>query len=652
MRAIKLTALLLCFITGISSAGKTFFPVSKAPGIKMTHGSIDDTSRINNLIRTGFIYISKPSSAIDVIDKVKACIDTANSVCEKKKIEIPPLLNLLQAEYLYKIGDYSVSEEEAKEAIKKAEALKEYEVLAKALLFMGKYNHLTGFYKESMESYKRSISISQEKGLKRIIPKAYDGIASVYNSANDLKGARENLKLRVISALAENDSVNAEGGLLLLGTSYTDKDRHFRLADSILRKCIEISLIRKDTFYTAYASANLGWNYYTVKMYDSSIFFYKKSLTYSIPGRQYGTSGNSYGNLGTIYRDLGDYDRALKFYDKSLEQAKIANDWYGLSWVYNDMSQLYLNKKDTSEAFKAFVLYKKFNDSLLLSRSNQGLADARIRYEADTHNKEMALLSLRLKNNRNLNIGFAGLIILTITIALLLLRSAKLDARRRISEMNHTISEITQANLRQQMNPHFIFNTLNSIQYYMYQHDKLATNNYLTKFSNLMRKVLENSQHPSVPLHDELDALTLYLDLECLRFKEKFSYEIKIDEEVDPLLFKVPTMLIQPYVENSICHGLMPMEGKGLVKIDIKLAKDHLVCTIDDNGIGREAAQERNKKKNGTNHNSLGTRIVTSRLDLVNALYGTSLKTIYTDLKNEKGEPEGTRVEIHIPILT
>jgi LytS/YehU family sensor histidine kinase len=185
----------------------------------------------------------------------------------------------------------------------------------------------------------------------------------------------------------------------------------------------------------------------------------------------------------------------------------------------------------------------------------------------------------------------------------------------------------------------------------MYQHDKLATNNYLTKFSSLMRKVLDNSQHTSVPLADELSALNLYLELESLRFKDKFDYKISIDEEIDPLMHKVPTMLIQPYVENSICHGLMPKEGKGGVKIDLKLNCDFILCTIEDNGIGREAARERNLKRE-TNHNSLGTQITKSRLDLVNELYGTSLKTIYTDLKNENGESAGTRVEIHIPIIT
>jgi hypothetical protein len=471
------------------------------------------------------------------------------------------------------------------------------------------------------------------------------------SAAKDIQGYRKNLELMIETAAEEKDTLMLQEGTLKLGTFYADKIRNFRLSDSLLRKCIDLSLIRRDTFYTVYASANLGWNYYLNKQYDSSISFYKRSLKYSIAGKQKGTSANSLGNLGTIYRDLGDYDRALKYYSESLKDAASINDFYSLSWVYNDMSQLFLTRGDTSNAYKNYVLFKTYSDSLLIKSNTEGLADARIRYEADTHAKEVALLSLRLKNNRILNIAFTVFIILTIAIAALIIRSSKVEAKRRLTEMNHRISEITQANLRQQMNPHFIFNTLNSIQYFMYQNDKLATNNYLTKFSTLMRKVLENSQHTSIPLRDELEALNLYLELECLRFKDKFDYHITVDEEIDPLLFKVPTMLIQPYVENSINHGLITKKGKGLVNIDMKLSRDQIICTIEDNGIGREAAQERSKNHEAE-HNSLGTKIVSSRLDLVNELYGTSLKTVYTDLKNEEGEPEGTRVEIHIPIMT
>jgi len=378
-------------------------------------------------------------------------------------------------------------------------------------------------------------------------------------------------------------------------------------------------------------------------MYDSSVYCYESSLKrYSIPGKKYSMASNALGNLGTLYRDLNKPEEAIKYYKKAIDNALKVNSLFNLQWIYMDMSDMYLKLRDTTNAYLSYVMFKKYSDAYNAVKSSQGMSDARIRYEADTRNKELQLLSLRLKNNRLLNFGFAGFIILTAVIGFLLLRGSQLKNKRRLSEMNSKISELTQANLRQQMNPHFIFNTLNSIQYYMYQHDKLATNNYLTKFSSLMRKVLDNSQHTSVPLSDELSALNLYLELESIRFKDKFDFRITIDDEIDPIMHKVPTMLIQPYVENSISHGLIPKEGKGFVHIDLKLNGSCILCTIEDNGIGREASMERNLKREG-NHNSLGTRISRSRLDLLNELYGTGLQTVYSDLRDENGRKEVQR---------
>ncbi len=647
-RMIKTVIILLCYTaTAWPGAGQSV-SIKRNSGSAGVMGNTADTAWVNYYIRKGFSQLAKPTFNLA---KVLAYIDTACLVCEKQEVDYPPSLHLLRAEYYYETGDFSKSETEATQAVRKAGHDMEYLLQAKSLIFLGRYYQRTGFYQESVESYDKSIALADEKNLKGIRQKACEGKASVYKSVGDLKAYSDNLTLMVNASLNDKDTLTAEVGLLTLGTLFTEDLRDYRMANSTLRECIRLSLARKDTLYASWAMANSGWNFYREKMYDSALVYYKRALGYSSPTDYYGITSNALGNLGTIYRDLGDHNTALKYYSKSLSLAKSTKNSTVLSWVYKDLSDLYLSKADTSKAYDAFVLYKQFDDSVRAQKSTLGLAEARIRYDADAHNKEIALLSMRLKNNRILNTGFTIVVIALIAIGLLLLRSYKLNERRRISEMNHKISEITQANLRQQMNPHFIFNTLNSIQYYMYQHDTLATNNYLTKFSSLMRKVLDNSQHTSVPLRDELDALNLYLELECLRFKDKFEFRITVDEEIDSLMYKVPTMLIQPYVENSICHGLIPMERKGFVHIDLKLEKDHLICIIEDNGIGREAASEIRKKKE-TNHNSLGTRITTSRLELVNALYGTSLNTVYTDLKNEKGEAEGTRVEIQIPILT
>ena len=309
------------------------------------------------------------------------------------------------------------------------------------------------------------------------------------------------------------------------------------------------------------------------------------------------------------------------------------------------------NQGNYKSAYTNFVQHKRFSDSLEVSKYSKGLTEARTRYETEKKEKDLEVLTLKLEKQKYFTYGFAGLIVLVLTIGLLLFYQSKVNSKRKISEMNHKISEITQKNLRQQMNPHFIFNTLNSIQYYMYQHDKISTNNYLTKFSSLMRKTLENSQHTSIPIKDEMDALELYLQLESIRFKEKFDYNINVDEDIDTLLYKIPTMLIQPYVENAICHGLINKDEKGFLKIDLKLQQDFISCTIEDNGIGREAALEIKKAKNG-NHQSLGTKITESRLNLVNALYGNSMKIDYTDIKDSEGNPNGTRVVINIPIMT
>jgi len=640
---------LVYFIPGLTDSRIVFVKAVKA---KKTGVITKETEEVNRLTKEGFDALKKSAK----IQTVKVYIDSAVLICEKKNIERPSLLHLLMAEYHYATGDFRSASEEGSLALKTSTEEGNPEVMARTNLFLARYSRLTGYYKESIDYYNSSIDIAKKRNLKGIIPASYWGEADVFHSVNDIKGYRDNLLLMIESALAEKDSIRAIDGYSLLGTSFcgdssTASIRDFRKADSLLKKSISMSLQINYNERAAFSLANAGWNLYLQKKYDSALTYYNRSLSYSIPDKNLAAAANSLGNIGTIYRDLNNPGKAIDYYNKAISMAMETNDVYDLKWIYQDMSNLYLNEKDTANAFRNFVLFKKYNDIYLTREKTQGLANAKIKYDAETHSKEVQLLSLRLKNNRLLNYGLAMLVVLAVVIGWLLYRGSQLRNKRRISEMNRKIAEVTQANLRQQMNPHFIFNTLNSIQYYMYQHDKLATNNYLTKFSNLMRKVLDNSQHTSIPLSDELNALSLYLELECIRFKDKFDFKIKVDEEIDPLMYKVPTMLMQPYVENSICHGLIPMEGKGYVEIDIKLKQDHLLCTIEDNGIGREAAKERNNKKNG-NHNSLGTRITTSRLDLVNTLYGTSLKTKYTDLKNLNGEAIGTRVEINIPIIS
>lgn len=203
--------------------------------------------------------------------------------------------------------------------------------------------------------------------------------------------------------------------------------------------------------------------------------------------------------------------------------------------------------------------------------------------------------------------------------------------------------------LRAQMNPHFIFNSLNSIQHFIMSSDEASASKYLNKFAKLIRIILNNSEKPSVSIREELEALKLYLELECLRFDNKFSYEINVEAPIDIDNYELPAMLIQPYVENAILHGLNPKNEKGTLKVDIKEENNFIICRISDNGIGRKRAGEM-KGKSMKVHNSLGTKITMDRLALLNKINNSNLSVNIKDLFAADNTAAGTEVEIFIPL--
>jgi sensor histidine kinase YesM len=219
------------------------------------------------------------------------------------------------------------------------------------------------------------------------------------------------------------------------------------------------------------------------------------------------------------------------------------------------------------------------------------------------------------------------------------------------AEFQHKLGDITLSALRSQMNPHFIFNCLNSIKLYAAQNDSKAASDYLTKFSRLIRQMLENSRSDRISLTNEIQSLELYIQMEAMRFKEKLKYAITVDKNIDSDYIEIPPLLIQPYVENAIWHGLMQKEEGG--KIAIHLSKndldDILIATVTDNGIGRKKATEI-KSKSATRHKSYGMKVTSERIALINQVYNSNTTVEVRDLYDETGQAAGTTVVIQIPI--
>ncbi len=171
----------------------------------------------------------------------------------------------------------------------------------------------------------------------------------------------------------------------------------------------------------------------------------------------------------------------------------------------------------------------------------------------------------------------------------------------------------------------------------------------MSKFAKLMRNVLDNSKVPTITLEKEIQTLELYMELESLRFEERFSFNIEITPTIDLSYIEIPSMLIQPYIENAIWHGLMHKQGKGTITIKIEDNVTHVKCSIEDNGIGREKAKEY-KSKNRVNHKSVGMMITKERLEILNKINKSNLSLAIIDLKDENENSLGTKVEIFVPI--
>jgi hypothetical protein len=216
-------------------------------------------------------------------------------------------------------------------------------------------------------------------------------------------------------------------------------------------------------------------------------------------------------------------------------------------------------------------------------------------------------------------------------------------------EIANTLLQTELKALRAQINPHFIFNSINSIQDFIFSNEPEEANEYLTKFAILMRKILQNSEKKVISLHDEIEFLEVYLQLESLRLSDKFEYEIFVDEGLDTDDLFLPPMLLQLYIENAILHGLAPLDHKGKLNISFTLKNNCLLCIIKDNGIGRKKSEEQKMNKQINHHKSFGMRTTNDRIEAINKSDDSKIEISIIDLIYEGQNTFGTEIILKFP---
>ena len=321
----------------------------------------------------------------------------------------------------------------------------------------------------------------------------------------------------------------------------------------------------------------------------------------------------------------------------------------------------YLNPYDTKFSYKLEGFHKNWiNDVKEGNAIFQNLKPGRYQFRIKMTGKN------RETATQELFIGFTiatpiwqkwwmiliGVILMVVLLRMfILIRTRSIKKKERLrSEIAERITEFELKALRAQMNPHFIFNAINSIQNYMLDNDIDAALNYLSDFAKLIRLTLDNVSKKRITLDEELNYLNYYIKLEQMRFDKKFDLEIYVPNDVENTKILIPSMILQPFIENSIKHGFAFKESGGKIKLEFELTDDNILkCIIEDNGIGRKKSRELNKNKK--NHPSRGTFITSERLSLLNQTQsrkGYKIETI--DLYDEFNLACGTRVEISLPI--
>ncbi|MFK7748012.1 MAG: histidine kinase [Kordia sp.] len=470
------------------------------------------------------------------------------------------------------------------------------------------------------EIYNDSLAKTQ-KGLLGAVCINLVGVKTKQNSLEEaLKYAKEALELKKRPGSRANLYTN-------IGAIYEKKSAH-QLADDYFRKALEQYTIIKNTHGIQKSYNNIGNNLSKLRKFDEAEYFLLKSNALLEKGNNINSLWHNYDMLSALYENTKDYKKSLEFANK---RAKIKD------------SLLSIEKQKEIANLETFYKTEKI--------------------EREKSVAEQAAIIANLENQKNRNRFIGALLLAALIILLSIFYFSRTKTRKKTElvlvklqetkkrlevEKKHRNSELKA--LKAQMNPHFIFNALNSIQEYIVLNKKNLASDYLGKFADLIRTYLNHSNKGLIPLEEELRCLEMYLELEELRFEEKLIYAVHVADDIDVSSVFVPTMLIQPYIENALKHGLLHKKNNRKLTISILKTPDQnsITCIIEDNGIGREKALEIKTLKNET-YQSFGTKATKERLDLLNHgktnLIGVEIEDLF-----QGEESIGTKVTVNIPL--
>ena len=434
-------------------------------------------------------------------------------------------------------------------------------------------------------------------------------------------------------------------------------EKLYALANEHLNKGIRFALKSNENYilslyYLGYAKLQA-----VKKNSDSATYFFEKAMEKAVAQNHLKNEFLIYIAKAEYLKNIGSVKK-ITLLDSALHIARQINYLKGISDAAYQLSKAYDEQNNKDSALFFYRIFFRASDTLFSENNKRNViikeSEWILKRKEIENDHLLALSQLQKKDiviKNGLLITLFIILILVVGIAFFINKNSDVKKKRTESLLQQKIIEIKMQVLRAQMNPHFIFNSLNSIENFMMKNEKWLASDYLNKFTRLIRTILDSSLNELIPIEKDMEALQLYIDLQLLRFNNKFIYQTCIQSILLKGDYKVPSLIIQPFVENAIEHGIGNSERNDCkLTVTASLNNDHIIYTIEDNGIGRLQSTTYNLQ-NKPYHKSVGLGITTERIHIFNGKETEINDVVITDLYNKDNKAEGTRISVKIKLL-
>ena len=609
--------------------------------------SINDYKTVSLSVIDSLIHLSEINYKNDTIadafdNNLKGAAEIAKKSNNQKSLFD---IYIIVAQRLRNSSKYSRSVESLQKAMTIAEQINSDSLKAKATHEMAVNFRRINDNAQALKYHIKALELAENAQDTFLIHCSYNGIGNVYFEYKDYKKAIDyfHKSLQYLGKEHVNllgDAINSN----LLGESWlylgnTDSALYY------LKHSFDVNVKIGSKLGQAICYNGIGLVYYEKKEYKKAIKIHKKALNIykSINDKFYQTM--CLNNMGKTYLAMKKYALAEKYLTKTYNMAtEIGSKRFALD-ASIELSRLYniINKSNLSYKFSRKAL--AYKDSITKELQEQNTQAISILYKTEKQKREIIILKqkaqlseLKLSRQQNAMIAFIFIIMFLIMFGVWFIHQRKLKSK--LKEI-----DLEQKLLQARLNPHFIFNSLAAIQNFILQNDKKAASEYIVNFSRLMRNILMGTGTNFILLQNELEILDDYLKLQQLRFQNKFDYFFEISDDIDPETCVVPPMLVQPFVENSIEHGVRDIEIQGIILIKFIKDREYLIIEVEDNGRGLSDQQETEKKKG---HISMATKITNQRMQNIKAITKKQCNFEVLDVSSLRNT-SGVLVRIRIP---